>query len=125
MKKCKLFLLCLVVLSTVKNSAAQVSELERIEPMFWWVGMKNPKLQLVVHGNRIAEKTVTLNYPGVKLVRANKVENPNYLFLDLEISSTVKAGNFPIKFSDKNGKAISYNYVLKNRDRSANHIQGV
>ena len=31
-------------------------ELERVEPMSWWIGMKNPKLQLVVHGNKIAEK---------------------------------------------------------------------
>jgi glycosidase len=93
--------------------------------MFWWVGMKNPKLQLVVHGNKIAERKVTLNYPGVRLIRTNKVENPNYLFLDLQIASTTKAGNFPILFRDENGKTVSYNYVLKTRDQSPNRIQGV
>jgi glycosidase len=124
MKKCQLFLLFFLCLFA-KTLDAQLAELERIEPMFWWTGMKNPKLQLIVHGNKIAEKNVSLNYPGVKLVRINKVENPNYVFLDLEISSSVKPGNFKINFSSKNGKAVAYTYVLKSRDRSQGRIQGV
>ena len=87
--------------------------------------MKNPKLQLIVHGNKIAEKNVAINYPGVKLLRVNKVENPNYVFLDIEISSSAKAGTFPIKFSGKTGKAVVYNYVLKTRNKKPGRIQGV
>ena len=34
---------------------ATPSQIERIEPAFWWVGMKSDKLQLMVHGPRIAE----------------------------------------------------------------------
>src|SRR6187431_2973641 len=109
----------------IKTVVAQVPELERVEPMSWWIGMKNPKLQLVVHGNKIAEKNVSLNYSGIRLVRVNKVENPNYVFLDLEIAPTVKAGSFPINFSGKTGKAVSYTYVLKARDKTPNRIQGV
>ena len=75
--------------------------------MFWFSGMKNPKLQLLVHGDNIAASTISLTYPGVKLVKVNKVENPNYLFVDLEISASAKAGKFPINFS-ANGK----NYFL-------------
>src|SRR5215203_382194 len=97
MKMYKICLLCFFSLFTALQAAAQLPELERVEPMYWWAGMKNPKLQLLVHGNKIAEKNVAVNYPGVKLVRVNKVENPNYVFLDLEISPSAKAGKFPIK----------------------------
>ncbi len=118
----KIFLTLLMLLGSV-NLFAQ--KLERIEPMFWFTGMQNPKLQLLVHGDQIANATVTLNYPGVKLVKINKVENPNYLFLDLSLSSTVKAGMFPINFLVNGKKIFSYSYELKNRDKSAGRIQGV
>ena len=35
----------------------------RVEPMFWWVGMKNPGLQLIVYGKGISDAEVTLKYP--------------------------------------------------------------
>jgi glycosidase len=112
-----------VILLTFNNTFAQ--KLERIEPMFWFTGMHNPKLQLLVHGDHIASTTVSLNYPGVKLLKVNQVENPNYLFLDLELSSSAKPGTFPINFSLQGKKILSYNYELKNRDKSTNRIQGV
>src|SRR6202000_2400341 len=68
--------------------SAQIPSLERVEPMFWWVGMSNPNLQLIVHGKDIASRNVQFTYPGVKLVAVHKVENPNYLFLDLRISKS-------------------------------------
>lgn len=104
---------------------SQTPKLERVEPMSWWVGMHNPKLQLLVHGDQIADATVQLNYPGVSLVKVNKVENPNYLFLDLEISSAAKAGKFPITFTQKGKKTLSYTYVLNNRDQTPGRIQPV
>ena len=104
---------------------AQPKNLERVEPTFWWVGMKNTKLQLVVYGNRISDKKVSFNYPGISLTKVNKVENPNYLFLDLQIAASAKAGKFTINFSSPQGKPLQYVYELKNRDKSANRNQGV
>lgn len=115
----------LVLLFTFLLSTSLFAQkLERIEPMFWYTGMHNPKLQLLVHGENISKASVTLSFPGVKLVKVNKVENPNYLFLDLEISASAKAGQFPIAFS-ANGKKQVYRYELKNRNKSADRIQGV
>jgi len=104
---------------------AQVPALERVEPMFWWVGMRNPKLQLIVHGNNIAGRIVKLSYPGVTLTKVNKVENPNYLFLDLDISSTAKPGTFNISFTKTGSADLNYKYELKARDHSSNRAQGV
>jgi len=123
MKKFLFFTACCLVMAS--GLSAQIPALERVEPMFWWVGMHNPDLQLIVHGNDIASRKVELNYPGVKLVAVHKVENPNYLFLDLRIFSGTTPGTFPIKFIKAGEKALTYNYELKKRDHSAGRAQGV
>lgn len=119
----KRYLLILFVLCSSIVQAQQTPD--RVEPMFWWTGMKNPKLQLLVHAGGIGGSAVTLRYPGVKLVEVHQAENPNYLFLDLEISPEAKAGQFPIVFTGKKGRRYTYTYELKNRDRTAGRIQGV
>lgn len=122
MKQYLLLTCCCVLLSM--HLSAQIPALERVEPMFWWVGMHNPNLQLIVHGYNISSRKVELNYPGVKLVAVHKVENPNYLFLDLNITSA-KPGTFEIYFVKDEEKPLTYEYALKERDRSMNRAQGV
>ncbi|MGY3054175.1 glycosidase [Pedobacter sp. UYEF25] len=107
------------------NLFAQIPNIERIEPMFWFAGMHNPKLQLLVHGEKIGSKTVSLKYPGVSLVKVNKVENPNYLFLDLNISAAAKPGSFAITFSSKGEKSLNSTYELRLRNNAKTRIQGV
>ena len=124
MKLKKTNLICLF-LFIASSALAQIPALERIEPTNWWVGMKNNKLQLIVHGNQIATRNVTINYPGVSLLKVNKVENPNYLFLDLEISAATQPGTFPIRFEKKGAKAIVSNYELKARNTQQVKAQGV
>ena len=119
----KLYLILLSFLS-VSYSFGAVKPLDRIEPAFWWAGMKSPKLQLIVHGDDISSRDVQLFYPGVVLEKVHKVENPNYLFLDLRMSPSVKAGTFKINFSKKGSKALSYSYELKERTASVK-AQGV
>ncbi len=116
-------LICLLLCFT--KLSAQLLPLERIEPMSWWTGMENPKLQLIVHGNKIAESNVKLQYPGVKLVKVHKVENPNYLFIDLLISTAARPGTFNISFTKAGEKDLIFQYQLKAKDKSAKRIDGV
>ena len=37
------------------TSAAAADRIERVEPASWWVGMKDDRLQLLVHGDRVAQ----------------------------------------------------------------------
>lgn len=121
--KIKLYITaCLFVISNAL--AAQIPSLERIEPAFWWVGMKNPHLQLLVHGKDIATRTVNLSYPGVKVLQVHKVENPNYLFIDLDVTPLAKPGSFAISFVKAGDKKISYTYQLLQRDHAV-RAQGV
>lgn len=122
--KIRLLIFSALALLTASLKAQTIPALERVEPMFWWTGMKNPKLQLIVHGHNIAASSVSFTYPGVKLTAVHKVENPNYLFLDLVISSAAKPGKFTISFKKSTGN-LSYAYELKQRNTSPNRAQGV
>lgn len=117
--------LILIITFIVNLTYAQPTALQLVEPMFWWVGMQNHHLQLLVYGKNINQKTVSLNYAGVKLTKVNKVENPNYLFLDLVISTSAKAGKFAINFKSPKGKPLQYIYQLKQKENNNNRIQGV
>ncbi len=78
---------------------SQTPVVKRVDPTNWYVGMKNPKLQLLVYGENIGDSEVSIIYDGVRLAKTNRVENPNYLFLDLEIKPNAKSGTFNIELS--------------------------
>ena len=78
----------------------------KVYPSSWWVGMKNPHLQLMIHGNNIGKASYKLEYPGVRLDSSFRVINPNYLFLNLTISPDAKPGIIKINFN-------AGNYILK------------
>ena len=85
-------------------------------PTHWWVGMKNQKLQIMLRGAGIQNSTISINYPGVKLEKVSKVSNPNYLFIDLIVSSTVRPGTMNIRLS-KGGVGTTIPYQLKQRSK--------
>ena len=54
-------------------------QIQRVEPAFWWKGMKNPELQILVYGKNIAQYQVGATNQ-VPVTNITKVENPNYQF---------------------------------------------
>ncbi len=80
------------------NLFSQVPSIKRVDPTNWYVGMKNPKLQLLVYGINIGDCQVSIQQEGLKLLKVNTVENKNYLFLDMEVASNAKAGIYTFDF---------------------------
>lgn len=96
------------------NSHAAQLSVQHIAPTFWWTGMHHPELQIMVHAPDVAMYQVSLSYPHVEFVSAVKVDNPNYLFINLRIYPQAQAGTLQLVFS--NGKQqLSYPYELKQR----------
>lgn len=111
-----------IILISLNVFSAETS-LERVEPMFWWAGMKSPELQLMVYGENISTTDVVFEYRGVTLESVSKVQNPNYLFIDLKLSKNVKPGKFEIQFKKEKKIVETYLYELKAREKgSANRI---
>ncbi|MFW5822216.1 MAG: glycoside hydrolase family 13 protein [Tangfeifania sp.] len=113
----------LIILITLNIVSGQ-AQLDRVEPMFWWAGMKSPNLQLMVYGENIAETDVSLEYPGVELISVSKVQNPNYLFIDLKLSENVKPGSFDLLFQKENETIETYKYELKAREKGSASRKG-
>ena len=83
----------------------------KIEPAFWWSGMKNPELELMVYGKDIAGYLPSVKYPGVQLKSSVALESPNYLLIYLDVEKA-KPGRFDITFT-KDKKSFNYSYELK------------
>ena len=71
----------------------------KIDPPFWYTGMQNPELQLMVYGEGIGNSSVTVDYPGVSLSSTVKLESPNYLIVYLRLEKDVKPGNVTLTFA--------------------------
>ncbi|TAJ13674.1 alpha-amlyase [Marinilabiliaceae bacterium JC017] len=118
----RLMLLAFILLCSTLAGAK--TKLERVEPAFWWVGMKDSHLQLLVHGENISELRPAIDYPGVTLDRIVQVKSPNYLFLYLTLDQDVKPGTFDIKFTHKNKTVLTYAYQLFEREEGSAMREG-
>jgi glycosidase len=110
-------LLALVFSISVQWSFAQIN----VYPSHWWTGMKHTSLQLMIHSNENLPTTLTVKSSGIAIKKIFQPENKHYLFVDVEILSSAKPGNYPIVFSD--GRI--FNYELKSRVKDALVHQGV
>jgi neopullulanase len=96
------------------------AQIERVEPAFWWVGMKNPTLQLLIHGNDISNRNVTFNYQGVTVLKVDRATSPNYLFVTIKIDAKkVKAGKFEFQLTEKGKPNLNFEYELRNRNNGS------
>ena len=116
-----------IFLCCINQSFAQQSNY-KCYPTNWWAGMKWNKVQVMIHGDAIANagNVFSIAYPGVKLDKINKVENANYVFLDLTISPTAKPGIAKIKVNKKdNPFTIDFEIKTRRKGRGVNFAQGV
>ncbi len=127
MKKFILFY-CLVFVSFV--SFAQYNA--KCYPTHWWAGMKWNKVQLMLHADSgiiFPDKySLTINYPGIKIEKINRVENKRYLFIDVAIAANTSPGMAYINISTSgpNGKfRIPFEIKARRKNRGTDFAQGV
>ena len=117
-----IYLLIALVLLIVQTGFASV---RKIEPTNWWVGFKNPYLQLMVYGDNISLLTPEISYPGVTIQAVTRAQSPNYLFVDLKIDQAAKPGKFDVRFLDARKKLVkAMPYELKQRSEGSAQRKG-
>jgi glycosidase len=89
--------------------------IDHLEPPNWWTGMQDKRLQLMVHGERIAELEPAIAYPGVRIAAVTRVPNRNYLFIDLVIGEAAAPGSFDIAFKGPQ-RSLKHGYRLLARE---------
>ena len=110
--------------ATTQETQVSNSYLTRVEPPNWWIGMKDNSLQLLVYEENIGNSTPEISYTGISIENVHKADSPNYLFIDLIISETAKAGKFDIIFKNENGNTKMHSYELKERLKPAEDYVG-
>jgi len=110
------FFICVVCCAALSAQTVEVY------PTHWWVGMKNPNLQIMVHAENIANKIPMIKMAetgikignGITLVNIERVENPNYIFLDVRTTKEAKAGKYNFTFGPKD-KLVTIPFEFKER----------
>ena len=117
----KFFVLAILSCMALSMKAAPVN-VDRIEPAFWFAGMKNSTLQLMVYGKDIREAEVTTDYPGVSVERLVKLDSPNYLLVYLNLSQA-QPGTMTLTFK-QSGKTKKVKYELRKREMAGADRKG-
>ena len=109
-------LLILVALGFVSVAASAAgARIDRVEPAHWWAGMKNPRLQLLVHGENVAALEPAIDDPRVTLRSVIRTASPNYLFLDLLLAPGATPGRFEVAFRERGRTLLTHDYELRAR----------
>lgn len=114
-------LLAAAILATniLTMSAAKKTVIDRIEPTDWYVGMKNPQVQLMIYGKGIRDvESVTTDYPGVTIDSLVRLDSPNYLLIYMNLQDA-QPGTMTFNF----GKT-KVEYRLKARAMKGEERQG-
>lgn len=116
----KKLIISLSLLASLAATAAKPSspQINSVEPPYWWTGMANDTLQIMLSGPRIGLTETSMKpYEGVSLIESVKLDSPNYLLLYLTVSDTAKPGVLDFTFSDGKKKA-AMRYELKERSKA-------
>jgi neopullulanase len=93
-----------------------LSQIERVEPPFWYEGMNHSDLQIMFYGKNISQNEVFVSNKII-IKGIQKTENPNYIFV------TIDTKNVPAQdliFTFKNGKkSFTRNYSIKARRKNS------
>ena len=108
-------------------SAAKKPVINCIEPTDWYVGLKNPSVQLMVYGPGIRDVAdVTTDYPGVRIDSIVRLDSPNYLLIYMNVRDA-QPGTMTLVFKgekERKSKELRYDYQLKAREMSGDKRKG-
>ena len=114
-----LLVTAILMANVLTMSAAKKSVINRIEPTDWYVGLKNPQVQLMVYGKGIRDvANVTTDYPGAVIDSIVRLDSPNYLLVYMNLRDA-KPGTMVLNF-DK----TKVQYQLKQREMSGDKRMG-
>ena len=118
-----LLLTALVAQVTMMMAAKSKVVIDRIDPTDWYVGMKNPTVQLMLYGKGIAAVSdVTTDYPGVAVDSVVHLDSPNYLLVYMNLRNA-QPGTMTLTLT-ANRQKLTAKYQLKQREISGDKRQG-
>jgi glycosidase len=114
-------LLLALLLSAAGHAVAQV--VERVEPPFWFQGYRNTELQLMLYGNGLASLSAETDMEGIRVLRTETGDSPNYLFVYLDIDPAVPPGPFELRLTGGDREEV-LTYELRAKNPDPAHARG-
>ncbi|HOL00943.1 MAG TPA: glycoside hydrolase family 13 protein [Paludibacteraceae bacterium] len=119
----KFYILFLITMTYLPLAGRQINWIQHLEPAFWWAGMNNPNLQLMIHGTDISHCDFFVDDQDISIERKIVTDNPHYVFLYLNIPKNTQPRKF--KLLVKKGKNVQqYEYELKARKENSAQRKG-
>ncbi len=97
-------------------SISAFSQVDKMEPPFWWSDMQHSDVRIMFYGKNIAQNDVSVSN-NIIIKGVQKTENPNYLFVTID-TKNVAAQDFVFTFKNKN-KSFTKSYSLKSRKENS------
>ena len=120
----KFFLFLLLIVFLFKISVHAVE----IYPVNWWTGMKFNQIQLMLYApenDHFNTENVTIDYPGIDVLKKNIFENGKYIILDLKINETAQPGIVNINFPNSTQKSLQWELKERRKGKGDQFAQGV
>ena len=114
-------LIIMAVLSFLGFKTPVQASIKKVAPTFWWAGMKNTELQVLLYGEDISSSDVSITSTDVYLKEVVKQANSNYLILYLDLKEA-RPQKFDIVLK-KGRKVTKVPYELKERIRKGTDIE--
>ena len=114
-------LIIMAVLSFLGFKTPVQASIKKVAPTFWWAGMKNTELQVLLYGEDISSSDVSLTSSDVYLKEVVRQANSNYLILYLDLKEA-RPQKFDIVLK-KGRKVTKVPYELKERIRRGTDIE--
>lgn len=122
MKRFILAIAAIVMLAGAAEAAKDNTQIKRVEPLSWWVGMTTD-LQLMIQGDNISDYTLSIEGgKGVSVEKQHKADSPNYIFADVKISPKAKAGTYTLVLT-KGKERVEYPYTIEKRREGSRERQ--
>lgn len=115
-------LIIMAVLSFLGFKTPVQASIKKVAPTFWWAGMKNTELQILLYGEDISSSDVSITSTDVYLKEVVRQANSNYLILYLDLKEA-RPQMFDIVLK-KGRKVTKVPYELKERIRKGTDIEG-
>ena len=97
------------------------SQIERVEPPFWWNDMILSDVQIMFYGKNIAQSEVNVS-DGIVINSIQKTENPNYIFVTIDTKNS-PAQDLVFTFKNKK-KVFTQKFALKSRKENSKFRKG-
>lgn len=97
---------------------------KKVCPPSWWTGMEKKDVELLIYGPNAGLSKPKIKKKGIRIKKSETVENPNYLFLTIEIDDNAEAGHYPIILR-KGIKKREYDFYINGPKKWHNKVQGL